>query len=74
MATNIEFDRYAVERTIKTYSNDILSAFDSPRISDLSEKRNAIARAQSVLSDWDYLSQVIADLREQIKCAQRRML
>lgn len=68
---NMEFDRYEIERTIKVYSNDLLSAFHSPRIADEAEKRNAIARAQSLLSDWAYLENVVAGLREQIKDAQR---
>lgn len=69
----IEFDRYEIERTIKTYSRDMLSAFHAPVEADRATKLNAIARAQSVLSDWEYLQQVIEDLREQIKDSQRRL-
>ena len=67
-----EFDRYEVERQIKSYSNDILSAFDSPIPSDESTKKNSIARAQSLLSDFEYLNKIVSDLREQVKGAQRR--
>lgn len=67
----IEFDRYAIERSIRNYSNDILTAFDSPMPADAATKQNAISRAQSMLSDWAYLEQVVADLRDQVKAAGR---
>lgn len=68
-----EFDRYEVERCINTYSNDLLRAFHAPTEADESTKKNAIARAQSVLSDWSYLQKVIDGLAEQIKESQRRL-
>lgn len=62
----IEFDRCEIERCIKNYSNDILDAFHSPTPTDDATKINAIARAQSVLSDWQYLDKAVTALREQI--------
>lgn len=70
---NTEFDRFEIERTIKLYSNDIFSAFHSPHEADAATKSNAIARAQSLLSDWDYLGNVVARLREQIRDSQRML-
>ena len=72
---NIEFDRYSIERTMRTYSNDLLSAFDAPgsASADDSVKRNAIARAQSMLADIDYLNKIAADIRTQVGQCQTRL-
>lgn len=68
---NNEFDRYEIERVIKLYSNDLLSAFTFNG-SD-SDKRNAISRAQSVLSDIEYIKNVAAKLNEQVKECQKNL-
>lgn len=63
----IEFDRYVVERLIKSYSNDVLSAVHN----GAGDKQSAIARAQSLLSDWEYLEKIIARLRLDVAEAQK---
>lgn len=68
-----EFDRYAVERTMRGYSNDLLSAFHSAMEIDESTKRNAIARAQSMLADIAYLNKLADGIREQVADCQRRL-
>lgn len=64
----VEFDRYAIERALKAHSNDLLDAAHFGR----GDLHNAVARAQSVLADWQYLQTRIDALREQIRDAQRR--
>lgn len=68
---NNEFDRYEIERVMKLYSNDLLSAFSLN--SSESVKRNAIARAQSMLSDIDYIHSVANRIKEQIKECQKKL-
>lgn len=70
MTHSIEFDRWAVERVMRSYSNDLLSAFHSAVPVSDSDKRNAIARAQSMLSDIDYLNGVADSIREQVRSCQ----
>lgn len=68
---NKEFNRYEIERVMKLYSNDLLSAF-SLNVSD-SDKRNAISRAQSMLSDVEYLNSVASRIKDQIKECQKKL-
>jgi len=68
-----EFDRASVERVMRGYSNDLLSAFHGAMPVDASTQRNAIARAQSMLSDIAYLNKVADGIREQVADAQRRL-
>ena len=63
-----EFDRHAIERTMRSYSNDLTSAAHAG-IGDL---QNAIARAQSMLADMQYLNKIAADIEQQVRDAQRR--
>ncbi|MEO8101926.1 MAG: hypothetical protein ABI790_05335 [Betaproteobacteria bacterium] len=62
----IEFDRYAIERTMRRYSNDLLSATQA-----IGDRANAIARAQSMLADMRYLQQIAAGIDQQVRDAQR---
>lgn len=56
-----EFDRYAIERNIRGYSNDLLSG-----------EASAVSRAQSLLTDWEYLERgIIRLLRQQVCDTQR---
>lgn len=73
MSKEIEFDRYAVERVMRSYSNDLLSAFHSAVHVPESDKRNAISRAQSMLADIDYLNKVADRIREQARNCQRQL-
>ena len=66
-----EFDRYAIERTMRGYSNDLLSAFHGAD-RDSSTQRNAISRAQSMLTDIAYLNKFADDIRKQVADCQRR--
>jgi hypothetical protein len=68
-----EFDRYAIERIMRGYSNDLLSAFHSAMPIDDATKRNAIARAQSMLADIAYLNKIADGIKEQIAECQRRL-
>lgn len=70
---NNEFDRYEIERVMRLYSNDLLSAFDFLSKADESEKRNAISRAMSMLADIDYINKVAEQIREQVKDCQRKL-
>lgn len=69
-----EFDRYAIQRTIKPYSDDLLSGHNPPPGWTPALQQTAISRAQSLLTDWEYLERtVIAPLRAQVRDAQRRL-
>jgi len=57
-----EFDRYAIERTMRAYSNDLLSAGHG-----IGDRANAIARAQSMLEDMTYLQKVADNIRQQVR-------
>lgn len=70
---NNEFDRHEIERVMRLYSNDLLSAFDFLSKADESEKKNAIARAMSMLADIDYINKVTDHIREQVKDCQRKL-
>lgn len=67
-----EFDRYAVERVMRGYSNDLLSAFHGAMPADAGTQKNAIARAQSMLADIAYLNKIADGIREQLADCQRR--
>lgn len=68
---NNEFDRYEIERVMKLYSSDLLGAFTFNRPE--SEKINAIARAQSVLSDIEYIKIRAGKLNQQVKECQKNL-
>ena len=70
---NNEFDRYEIERVMRLYSNDLLSAFDFLSKADESEKKNSIALAMSMLADIDYINKVADHIREQVKDCQRKL-
>lgn len=63
-----EFDRYAIERIMRSYSNDLLSASHA----GIGDVKNSIARAQSMLSDFEYLADIAAGIRVQVSEAQHR--
>lgn len=67
------FDRYAIERTMRAYSNDLLSAFHGPIQRDASVQKNEIARAQSMLADIDYINAVAAEIRAQVRDCQKQL-
>lgn len=67
-----ELDRYAIQRAVNQYRNDLLSAFHSPGGAPADVKRNAIARAKSFLTDLEYLSKIAESLRQEIVEAQRK--
>jgi len=58
----IEFDRYAIERAMRAYSNDLLSAGHG-----IGDRANAIARAQSMLEDMNYLQKIADSIRQQVR-------
>ena len=64
---NNEFDRYEIERIIKSYSNDLLFAKTE------SDTANAVSRAQSLISDFEYLKKVALKLDDQIKECQKKL-
>jgi len=69
----IEFDRYEITRTMRGYSNDLLSAFNGYTATDAATKQNAISRAQSMLADIVYINKIADLIRSQVVEAQRRL-